>query len=101
MLELKQLKVQATEITYELHSLGWKAFQDLCVTVISDIFGQTVQSFFELGIKLHATQLGVTALIAFPFTGPILCLMKNAKYLNFVVNDSIGQGIGKPRYVPL
>lgn len=47
MLELKQSKVQATEITYELHSLGWKAFQDLCITITSDIWGQTVQSFFD------------------------------------------------------
>lgn len=44
---LKQPKAQATEITYELHSLGWKAFQDLCITITSDIWGQTVQSFFD------------------------------------------------------
>ena len=37
--------VQANEITYELHSLGWKSFQDLCITIISQVFGQTVQSF--------------------------------------------------------
>ncbi len=40
-------KVQAGEITYELHSLGWKAFQNLCVTVASEVWGQTVQSFSD------------------------------------------------------
>jgi len=40
-------KVQAGEVTYELHSLGWKAFQNLCVTITGDIWGQTVQSFFD------------------------------------------------------
>jgi len=47
MLELKQSKAQAAEITYELHSLGWKAFQDLCITITSEIWGQTIQSFFD------------------------------------------------------
>ncbi len=40
-------KVQATEITYELHSLGWKAFQDLCSTIVAEIWGQTIQTFFD------------------------------------------------------
>lgn len=40
-------KVQAGEVTYELHSLGWKAFQQLCVTIISEVWGQHVQSFFD------------------------------------------------------
>ncbi|MBX3738902.1 MAG: hypothetical protein KF715_19575 [Candidatus Didemnitutus sp.] len=39
-------RVQASEVTYELHTLGWKAFQDLCVTVVADVWGQTVQSYF-------------------------------------------------------
>jgi hypothetical protein len=30
-----------------LHSLGWKAFQDLCVTILKEIHGQTVQHFFD------------------------------------------------------
>jgi hypothetical protein len=38
---------QATEPTYELHSLGWKAFQQLCVSVASEIWGQVVQGFFD------------------------------------------------------
>lgn len=37
--------VQATNVTYELHSLGWKAFQDLCVTTTSEVLGQTMQAF--------------------------------------------------------
>jgi len=40
-------KVQASEVTYELHSLGWKAFQNLCVTIIADVMGQVVESFFD------------------------------------------------------
>lgn len=30
---------------YELHSLGWKSFQDLCHTILKDIFGQNLQAF--------------------------------------------------------
>ena len=39
--------VQATEPTYELHTLGWKAFQSLCQTITRDIWGQTIQTFFD------------------------------------------------------
>jgi hypothetical protein len=35
----------ASEITYELESLGWKAFQDLCATILSELLGQTFQVF--------------------------------------------------------
>jgi len=44
---MERPKVQATEITYELHTLGWKAFQNLCVTITGEVWGQTVQSFFD------------------------------------------------------
>lgn len=40
-------KVQANEVTYELHSLGWKAFQKLCSTIIAEIWGQSIQTFFD------------------------------------------------------
>lgn len=40
-------KVQGGEVTYELHSLGWKAFQNLCVIVMSEVWGQVVQGFFD------------------------------------------------------
>jgi hypothetical protein len=43
----KQPKVQSREVTYELYSLGWKAFQDLCVTIVSEVWGQVIQSFFD------------------------------------------------------
>lgn len=39
--------VHATQPTFELHSLGWKAFQHLCVTVAGEIWGQVVQGFFD------------------------------------------------------
>jgi energy-coupling factor transporter ATP-binding protein EcfA2 len=42
-----QSKVHATEVTYELHSLGWKAFQNLCVSLAGEVWGQTVQGFFD------------------------------------------------------
>ncbi len=41
-------KVQATQTNYELESLGWKAFQDLCATILSDVLGQTVQAFLPV-----------------------------------------------------
>ncbi len=41
----KPTAAQSQEITYELHTLGWKSFQDLCVTIVSEVFGQTVQAF--------------------------------------------------------
>ena len=47
MSEQKQPKVQAGEVTYELHSLGWKAFQNLCATITGEIWGQVVQTFFD------------------------------------------------------
>ncbi|MDZ4401880.1 hypothetical protein [Prosthecobacter sp.] len=43
----KPAKIQASDVCYELHTLGWKAFQNLCVTIIGEVFGQTVQSFFD------------------------------------------------------
>ena len=39
--------VQATQVTYELHSLGWKGFQNLCSTLVSEIWGQTIQTFLD------------------------------------------------------
>jgi hypothetical protein len=39
--------VTAAPTTYELHSLGWKAFQQLCVSVAAEVWGQTVQGFFD------------------------------------------------------
>lgn len=39
--------VQTNEITYELYSLGWKAFQNLCSTIVAEIWGQTIQTFFD------------------------------------------------------
>lgn len=44
---MKPSVVQATEPTYELHSLGWKAFQNLCLSIVSQEWGQTVQGYFD------------------------------------------------------
>nr|VFJ66201.1 MAG: Restriction endonuclease [Candidatus Kentron sp. DK] len=32
---------------FELHSLGWKSFQDLCATILRQVLGQTIQQFFD------------------------------------------------------
>src|SRR5262245_46400199 len=32
---------------YDLHSLGWNSFQQLCLTVTREILGQTVESFLD------------------------------------------------------
>jgi hypothetical protein len=38
-------RTQASEPSYELQTLGWKSFQDLCATIIGEVLGQTVQVF--------------------------------------------------------
>src|SRR5574340_162973 len=35
------------EAVYELYSLGWHNFQQLCLTVTREILGQTVESFLD------------------------------------------------------
>ncbi len=47
MSERKPPTVQAGDVTYELHSLGWKSFQNLCVAIAGEVWGQVVQSFFD------------------------------------------------------
>ncbi len=47
MPEHKHPKVQASEVNYELHSLGWKAFQNLCATVMGEVWSQVIQGFFD------------------------------------------------------
>lgn len=37
-----------TKSTFDLHRLGWHAFQRLCLTVVREILGQTVQSFLDV-----------------------------------------------------
>src|ERR1700682_3639707 len=32
---------------YDLHSLGWHSFQQLCLTVTREIFSQTVETFLD------------------------------------------------------
>ena len=34
---------------YELHNLGWNSFQQLCLTIVREVLGQTVQSFLDSG----------------------------------------------------
>jgi hypothetical protein len=37
--------VQAGDVTYNFHTLGWYQFQKLCAAVLTDYLGQTVQTF--------------------------------------------------------
>src|SRR5271163_802764 len=41
----RSIQAQATHVGYELHTLGWKAFQDLCASITGEVLGQTVQIF--------------------------------------------------------
>ncbi len=41
----KASKVHAREIDFELHTLGWRDFQNLCITILGEVMGQSVQSF--------------------------------------------------------
>jgi hypothetical protein len=34
---------------YDLHNLGWSSFQQLCLTIVREILGQTVESFLDSG----------------------------------------------------
>lgn len=34
---------------YDLHNLGWKSFQQLCLTITREVLGQTVESFLDSG----------------------------------------------------
>ncbi len=36
-----------TVATYDLHSLGWHSFQQLCPTISREVLGQTVQTFLN------------------------------------------------------
>lgn len=39
------LLAQASAVTFELHTLGWEAFQNLCGCVLREILGQTFRNF--------------------------------------------------------
>jgi hypothetical protein len=39
--------VQAQEVSYELHTLGWKAFQDLCLAVADEVLGRPIHQFLH------------------------------------------------------
>jgi hypothetical protein len=38
---------QPSHVDYQFHTIGWKAFQDLVLTVLREVWGQTVQAFCE------------------------------------------------------
>ena len=38
---------QVTGLDYDLHKLGWRAFQDLCAVVLQQVLGQTFHTFAD------------------------------------------------------
>lgn len=61
-----------TSISYDLHSLGWKAFQDLCLTVLQEVLSQRVQRFFDSndGGRNGAYHGNWKPISSFDLTGP-------------------------------
>jgi hypothetical protein len=55
---------------YDLHNLGWHSFQQLCLTVAREIFGQTVESFLD---SVDAGRDGAFAGTWVPLQGEALC----------------------------
>ena len=46
-LQRVRLASNSNHLDYQLHTIGWKAFQDLVLTVLREVWGQTVQAFCE------------------------------------------------------
>ena len=44
---IKHINVQAGEVNYALHSLGWKSFQNLCATIAAEVWGQVIETFLD------------------------------------------------------
>jgi hypothetical protein len=44
---------------FELHTLGWRAFQDLCAAVLHQVWGQSVQAYSRSGastlVQVHSS----------------------------------------------
>jgi len=40
---MERMRAQAQQVTFELHTLGWRAFQDLCFTILREEFGHKCQ----------------------------------------------------------
>jgi hypothetical protein len=69
---------------FALHTLGWRAFQDLCMAVLREVWGQSVQSFADsndggrdgafYGVWQPPSELGDTRDIA---PGPFVVQCKN------------------------
>jgi hypothetical protein len=34
-------------VSFDLHTLGWRAFQDLCAAVVRAVWGQSAQAFAD------------------------------------------------------
>lgn len=64
---------QSTHQNFALHTLGWKAFQQLCTTIAGEIWGQSVQSFSDSNdggrdIAFQAVSSGETFTVQCKFT---------------------------------
>lgn len=45
MVDAAHPTVQATQVDFALHTLGWKAFQDLAIAIAAEVLGRPVQVF--------------------------------------------------------
>src|ERR1035441_3182609 len=44
---VRSLRIMDVVATYDLHRLGWHSFQLLCLTILREVLGQTVQNFLN------------------------------------------------------
>ncbi|MGL4766952.1 MAG: hypothetical protein ACRCV6_02530 [Formosimonas sp.] len=42
---MNKAQAQSNQVDYQLHTIGWKSFQDLCLTIIGEIRKQSIQAF--------------------------------------------------------
>jgi len=76
---------------YDLHNLGWHSFQQLCLTITREIFGQTVESFLD---SSDAGRDGAFAGVWAPLRGEALsgrfviqCKFTNKRDKNLSLSD--------------
>jgi hypothetical protein len=81
---------------FELHTLGWRAFQDLCAAVLRTVWGQTAQAFADSNdagrdgafYGIWREPLGTTGLREFP-EGPFVLQCKHTKRAGSTLSESV------------
>jgi hypothetical protein len=87
--------VVKAEVTYELHSLGWHGFQQLCSTILREILGQTVSAFLDVrdggrdgGFRGRWKQQGTEHISG---TFVVQCKFTNRASHNLAVSDVVDE----------